>query len=151
MDDDDKAAMEWIQENTASDSNFVVLGDAAEWFPLMTDRAILVGPWGVEWEGHENYRHHLGLYKRLSRCPGKACLTKKMIANDVNPTYIYVPKNHYTVRGIDEYQKPWLRGQMVDSDRYRLVYENEGAMVFRIDEPMEPVEIPEDGPQPVSA
>ncbi|WP_435159774.1 ArnT family glycosyltransferase [Haladaptatus sp. DFWS20] len=149
MDDDDMVAMEWAQENTASDSEFVVLGDAAEWFPLMTDRAILVGPWGVEWEGHKNYRHHLGLYKRMSRCPGKACLTKKMISNDVNPDYIYVPKGHYTVRGIDEYQKPWMRGHLVDSDRYKLVYENEGAMVYRVQEPMEPVEIPEDGPQPV--
>lgn len=149
MDDDDKAAMEWIQENTVSDSEFVVLGDVAEWFPLMTDRAILVGPWGVEWEGHENYRHHLSLYKRLSRCPGKACLTKKMVANDVDPNYIYVPKNHYTVRGIDQYQKPWMREQMVDSDRYKLIYENEGAMVFRIEEPIEPAEIPENGPQPV--
>ncbi|SIR77017.1 hypothetical protein SAMN05421858_3754 [Haladaptatus litoreus] len=149
MDDDDKAAMEWIQENTASDSEFIVLGDVAEWFPLMTDRAILVGPWGVEWEGHENYRHHLSLYKRLSRCPGKACLTKKMVANDVDPNYIYVPKNHYTVRGIDQYQKPWMREQMVDSDRYKLIYENEGAMVFRIEEPIEPAEVPENGPQPV--
>ncbi|WP_049972924.1 ArnT family glycosyltransferase [Haladaptatus cibarius] len=149
MDDDDMATMEWVQENTASGSEFVVLGDAAEWFPLMTDRPILVGPWGVEWEGHDNYRHHLGLYKRMSRCPGKACLTKKMIGNDVDPNYIYVPKGHYTVRGIDEYQKPWMRGHLVDSDRYHLVYENEGAMVFRVDEPMKPVEVPEHGPQPV--
>ncbi len=149
VDDSDMAAMEWAQESTASDSDFVVLGDAAEWFPLMTDRAILVGPWGVEWEGHENYAHHLGLYKRMSRCPGKACLTKKMVSNDVSPDYVYVPKGHYTVRGIDEYQKPWMRDHLIDSDRYKLVYENEGAMVFRVEEPMEPVEVPEHGPQPV--
>ncbi|WP_458190331.1 ArnT family glycosyltransferase [Haladaptatus sp. NG-WS-4] len=148
MDDDDKAAMDWAKENTASGSNFVVLGDAAEWFPLLTDRTILVGPWGVEWEGHGNYRHHLGLYKRMSRCPGKACLTEKMISNDVDPDYVYVPKGHYTVRGIDEYQKPWMREHLVDSDRYKLVYENEGAMIFRVREPMEPVNVPEEGPQP---
>ncbi|GKZ16356.1 glycosyltransferase family 39 protein [Haladaptatus sp. T7] len=149
VDDDDMAAMEWAQQSTASDSDFVVLGDSAEWFPLMTDRAILIGPWGVEWEGHNHYRHQLGLYKRTSRCPGKTCLTKKLISNDINPDYVYVPKGHYTVRGIDEYQKPWMREHLVGSDRYKLVYENEGAMIFRVREPMEPTKIPEDGPQPV--
>ncbi|WP_458210682.1 ArnT family glycosyltransferase [Haladaptatus sp. NG-SE-30] len=147
MDDDDRAAMQWVEENTAADSEFVVLGDAAEWFPLLTDRAILVGPWGVEWEGHKPYNHHLSLYKRMSRCPGKACITQKMISNDVNPDYIYVPKGHYTVRGIDEYQKPWMRENLVDSDRYKLIYENEGAMIFRVSEPMEQTKVPENGPR----
>ncbi|WP_227379230.1 ArnT family glycosyltransferase [Haladaptatus halobius] len=148
MDSDDKAAMEWVKENTASDSDFVVLGDAAEWFPLMTDRAIVVGPWGVEWEGHKPYNNHLGLYKRMSRCPGKTCLTEKMISNDVNPDYIYIPKGHYTVRGVDEYQKPWMREQLVNSERYKIIYENEGAMIFRVRKPMKPTKVPDDGPQP---
>jgi hypothetical protein len=149
VDDDDMAAMEWVQQSTTSDSEFVVLGDSAEWFPLMTDRVMLVGPWGVEWEGHNRYRHQLDLYKRMSRCPDKTCLTKKMISNDVDPEYVYVPKGHYTVRGIDEYQKPWMREHLINSDRYKLVYENEGAMIYRVQEPMEPTKIPEDGPQPV--
>ncbi|WP_227357601.1 ArnT family glycosyltransferase [Haladaptatus salinisoli] len=148
IDYNDKAAMDWVKENTASDADFVVLGDAAEWFPLMTDRAILVGPWGVEWEGHKPYNKHLSLYKRMSRCPEKTCLTEKMISNDVNPDYIYVPKGHYTVRGIDEYQKPWMREQLVNSERYKIIYENEGAMIFRVQEPMKPTKIPDDGPQP---
>ena len=149
VDDDDMAAMQWAQDNTSPSANFVVLGDSAEWFPLMTDRTILIGPWGVEWKGHSKYRHQLGLYKRISRCPGKTCLTQKLVSNKVNPDYVYVPKGHYTVRGIDEYQKPWMREHLVDSDRYKLVYENEGAMIYRIEEPMEPTHVPDDGPQPV--
>lgn len=148
IDEDDEAAMQWIEDNTKSNADFVVLGDAAEWFPLLTDRAILVGPWGVEWEGHKPYRHHLQLYKSLSRCPGMACLSESMIKNDVNPDYIYIPKGHYTVRGVDTYQQPWMRDSLVGSTRYKMVYENEGAMVFRVTEPLKEVNMPEDGPQP---
>ena len=148
IDDDDFAAMNWVEENTDASAQFVVLGDAAEWYPLMTDRTILVGPWGVEWEGQDPYRHHLQLYKHLSRCPGVACLDEAMIENDVDPDYVYVPKGHYTVRGVDTYQQSWMRDRLMGSHRYDLAYENEGAMVFEVSRELEPVDFPDDGPQP---
>jgi len=148
VDDEDLAAMNWAEENTAQSADFVVLGDAAEWFPLMTDRSIAVGPWGVEWEGHDPYRNQLQLYKHLSRCPGVACLGEAMIENDVSPDYIYVPKGHYTVRGVDTYQKSWMRDRLMESYRYDLRYENEGVMVFEVTDDLEPVEFPDDVPRP---
>jgi hypothetical protein len=132
IDGEDTAAMAWVDEEVPADADFVVVGDAAEWFPYLSDRTILVGPWGVEWNSPAAYRHHLRTYRRLSHCHAEACLSKQLRRADVRPDYVYVPKGDYTVRGITTHQRPRMRRSLVRSDRYRLVYENQGVMIFRM-------------------
>jgi hypothetical protein len=132
IDDDDLEAMEWIYLNTRPDANFVALGDAAEWFPLLTDRTIAVGPWGVEWKTPDKYRHQLGLFIFLSTCHDEDCLSAVMDRRNVQSDYVYVPKSDYTVRGFAEAQPAEMRASLVESDEYRLVYENEGVMIFEV-------------------
>lgn len=131
LDDADEEAMTWIAATTDPDATFVVLGDVAEWFPLRTDRAILVGPWGVEWTSPGRYEHQLSLYQRASECAVAGCLTQTLDGEET-PDYVYVPKGEYTVRGHAETQSPAMRSSLVADRRYTLVYENEGAMVFRV-------------------
>lgn len=133
LDSSDEEAMTWAAANTEPDAAFVVLGDAAEWFPLRTDRAILVGPWGVEWTSPAEYEHQLSLYRDASACDTADCLTATLAGN-ASPDYVYVPKGEYTVRGYEETQSPSMRPSLVATDRYELVYENEGAMIFRVRE-----------------
>ena len=130
IDDDDVEAMEWTAENTDEDAQFVVLGDAAEWFPYKTERTMLVGPWGVEWEGQKEYEQHLGWFGNLSTCENEACLTDEMDEIGVAPDYVYVPRDEYTVRGMENEMPPEMRDSLIGSPDYELVYENDGAMLF---------------------
>jgi hypothetical protein len=132
IDDESMAAMEWVYFNTRPDASFVALGDAAEWFPLLTDRTIAVGPWGVEWKTPDKYRHQLGLFNFLSKCPNEECLSAVMSKRNIEPDYLYVPKGEYTVRGFEESQSAAMRASLVSSEAYRLVYENEGVMIFEV-------------------
>lgn len=50
IDDQHVDAMQRVAANNTADARFVVLGDAAGWFPHRTNGTILIGPWGVEWE-----------------------------------------------------------------------------------------------------
>lgn len=140
IDDEDMAAMEWVYLNTRPDATFVTLGDAAEWFPLLADRTIAVGPWGVEWKTPQKYRRHLGLFWFLSTCHDEDCLSAIMDRRNVQANYVYVPKGEYTVRGFEQTQPVEMRASLLGSENYRLVYENEGVMIFEV------TDQPESGP-----
>jgi len=129
----DERAMAWVATNTRPSTEFVVLGDSAEWFPLLTDRTILVGPWGVEWESPRRYRRQLSLYRELSTCESERCVTQRLQRANLHPDYLYVPKGSYTVRGMQRQNTTALRRALARSDRYRLVYQNSGAAIYRID------------------
>jgi len=131
VDDDDIAAMEWAAASTPRDAGYVVLGDAAEWFPHLTERAILVGPWGVEWTTPSRYYGQLSLYQELSTCHTAQCLTTELDTAGVDPEYVYVPKGHYTVRGFGYHQPESMRRSMVTAEGYERVHENEGVIIFR--------------------
>lgn len=141
IDDADVIAMRWVQQNTPSSATFVVLGDVAEWFPYFTERTILIGPWGVEWRGHDDYRRQLRMFRRISACRRTKCLTNQLRQFGITPDYLYVPKGKYTVRSFTKRNPPAVRRSLVDSKHYRLVYENGGAMIFRV--------IPRKGSKPV--
>ena len=134
VDDDDLRAMEWVTEETDADAEFVVLGDAGEWFPYFTHRTNLVGPWGVEWRGDRAFRHQTWLFVHTSHCWWANCLTLTFARNDVRPDYLYVPKESYTVKGATKAPRPTLLSSLRSSDRYEVVYENEGVAIFRVDE-----------------
>jgi hypothetical protein len=133
MDGEDREAMAWAANETPPNAAFVVLGDAAEWFPLFADRTILVGPWGVEWTTPERYERQLTLYRTVSGCDSEGCLTAALSTAEVDPEYVYVPKGEYTVRGMDESDTTNLRRSLHRSGEYAQVFENGGVVVFRQD------------------
>ena len=131
VDAEDREAMAWAANETHPDATFVVLGDAAEWFPLFADRTVLVGPWGVEWTSPERYERQLSLYRAVSTCDSEGCLSAALSIRDIDPTYVYVPKGTYTVRGLEETETGELRRELRRSGAYVPVFENEGVVVFR--------------------
>ena len=133
IEDSDVEAMEWVQTQTGENAQFVVMGDAAEWFPYVTERTIQIGPWGVEWKSPDAYQRQLSLFRDVSACGSEACLTSTLVGAGVNPDYVYVPKDDYTVRGMHHQPDAGLRQDLVDSDQYELVFENEGVMVLQVD------------------
>jgi hypothetical protein len=129
---DDVQAMEWAEENTDPDATFVVQGDAAEWFPQQTHRTMLVGPWGVEWKGHEPYNRQLQLFRDVSSCNSAQCMTQTLSEAGVSPDYIYLPKGKFTVRGMQYQRTSKLAMSMHLSPQYRTVYENDDVIVFEV-------------------
>jgi hypothetical protein len=132
LSESDEVAMTWAAQHTTTEAEFVVLGDAAEWFPLLTDRTILVGPWGVEWTSPARYDRQLSLYRTLSNCDTERCVTSALDQSDVEPDYLYVPKGSYTVRGMERTNTPTLRRTLSRASAYRLVYENRGVAIYRV-------------------
>ncbi|MFC6736874.1 hypothetical protein ACFQEQ_11575, partial [Halolamina salina] len=131
LDDEDVAAMEWAERETAPDATFVVLGDAAEWFPALADRTILVGPWGVEWRGPDAYTAQLESFEAISRCDSAACVEAELAAAGVDPEYVYLPKGAYTVRGHPEVTFGTLDRSFAASPDWERAYENDGVVVYR--------------------
>jgi hypothetical protein len=132
MDGDDREAMQWAENHTAPESEFVVLSDAAEWFPYYTDRTILVGPWGVEWKSPDRYYGQLSAFKNASTCENATCVTAEMESVGASPDYLYVPRGTYTVRGLEEDDTRELRASLAKSQRYERVYRNDGVVVYRV-------------------
>lgn len=132
IDDDDRAAMQWVQTETPSDARFVVLGDAGEWFPYLTDRTMLVGRWGVEWVSASKYRKQLTQFWELSVCHTEQCLTSTLHRHDVHPDYVYVPTDEYSALSAVQHQPPSMRQSLIASEKYKLMHENDGVAVFRV-------------------
>ncbi len=145
----DVEAMSWVSENTDQSAQFLVLGDAAEWFPQQTDRTIAVGPWGVEWKGHQQYRYQLHHFRTLSRSHTAGGLTRKLMRMQVHPQYIYVPKGPYTIRGMRHSQPKIMMSTMLSSPQYHLVFENDDVAIFEMADGWYPSGPGPSGPMPV--
>ncbi|QLG26779.1 hypothetical protein HUG10_04125 [Halorarum halophilum] len=132
VDESDVEAMEALERTTGPDAEFVVLGDAAEWFPYLANRTILTSHWGVEWRGADEFTRQFSLQRRISHCPTAACITKQLRANGIEPDYLYVPTEPYTVNGVVYRPPPGRIGGLVADDRYRPVYVNDGVVVLAV-------------------
>lgn len=132
LDDEAVDAMAWAAAETRPDATFVVLGDAAEWFPALTDRTIIVAPWGVEWRGPDPYERHLDAFETVSACHSVACVETQVVTVDGDPEYVYVPKGKYTVRGERAVSFGTLERSFQRSPRWERAFENEGVVIYRL-------------------
>ena len=133
--EDDVAAMAWIETNTPPDARFVVLGDAAEWFPYVTHRTMVLSPWGAEWEGPDAFRRHRDQYDTMAACRTATCVTNGLREENLDPDYLYLQTGHYTVRRMPHYRGPETKRSFVESNRYEVVFENDGGFVVRVVRP----------------
>ncbi|AUV84110.1 hypothetical protein C2R22_21220 (plasmid) [Salinigranum rubrum] len=131
LDSESLDAMTWIASETPPDATFVVVGDAAEWLPALTDRTLLIGPWGVEWRGSGPYERQLAAYEAVSRCQSAACVESVTTSIDASPEYVYLPKGQYTIRGKSAAQFGTLERSFERSPSWTRVYENDGVVVYR--------------------
>jgi len=131
VDDESVAMASWAESETPADATFFVLGDAAEWFPVLSGRSIEVGPWGVEWRHPETYERHYDAFEDGSACHSSACVERAAESVDANPDYVVVPRGRYTVRGHAAVQFGTLERSFELADEWTRAYENEGVVVFR--------------------
>jgi len=131
LDSDDIDAMTWVANETPPDATFVVLGDAAEWLPALTDRTLLIGPWGVEWRDSGTYDRQLTAYESVSRCQSVTCIESLATSVSASPEYVYIPKGQYTIRGESTAQFGTLERSFERSSSWERAYENDGVVVYR--------------------
>ncbi|QPV61425.1 glycosyltransferase family 39 protein [Halosimplex litoreum] len=131
LDDESVATAEWAAAETAADARFLVLGDAAEWFPALSGRSIAVGPWGVEWASSTAYDRHLAAFRAASICRTADCVASAVATVDADPDYVVVPKGRYTVRGTTFVDFGTLDRSFAAADGWARVHENDGVTVFR--------------------
>lgn len=131
LDGDDREAMGWIASETPPDATFVAVGDAAEWLPALTDRTLLVGPWGVEWRDAGEYERQLEAFETLSTCHSTACVESTAATVGAAPTHVYLPKGQYTVCGESTVTFGTLDRSFAAADGWTRVYENDGVVVYR--------------------
>ena len=131
IDSDSVAAMEWAAAETDPGATFVILGDAAEWFPALTDRTILVGHWGVEWEAPAAFERQEAAYEAVSRCDTVDCVERETArVGDDAPAYVYVPKGQYTIRGEAFAQSGGVERAFGRADGWERAYENDGVVIY---------------------
>ncbi|MFW6384888.1 MAG: hypothetical protein ACOCY7_01995 [Halodesulfurarchaeum sp.] len=124
----DEEAMTWVRSQTDPSASFVVVGDAAEWFPYYSKRTIHVSPWGTEWT--DRFDREVDLFLSMSTCHSLYCLEPKIRAAQGTPQYLYVPTREYTVRGQEQSPRGVVIDALLRSEEYDLRYANRGVMIF---------------------
>lgn len=124
----DVEATQWVKTNTAENASFVVIGDVAEWFPMLTNRTSLVVPQGSEWEGTRGRQMHLR--DRLRSCLNASCLTTELNQSDLSPDYVYLSAEGYNdPKGNRRWNR--LGHSLRQSPDYEVVFENRGVLIVR--------------------
>jgi hypothetical protein len=132
-----RVAMQWVQYNTPSDAQFIVLtgsGDpfadaSAEWFPVLSGRTSVNTLQGRGWLLGKSFMSFLNSLGTLETCLNQApsCVEIWARSNRQNFDYIYLQepedKNASQPSGL-------LLYQLRHDQYYQLVFENDGAAIF---------------------
>ncbi|RRJ33562.1 ArnT family glycosyltransferase [Halocatena pleomorpha] len=127
----DVTATEWVRSNTTENASFVVIGDVAEWFPLLTDRTNLVVPQGSEWEGTRDRQMHMR--DQLRPCLDASCLTSRLDQFNLDPDYVYLTASGYARKDRQAGERRWTRlgRSLRQSPDYEVVFETKGTLIVR--------------------
>jgi hypothetical protein len=137
--------MAWAAANTSPSAAFVVVPSAnrwandapSEWFPALSGRTSLDTVQGAEWLGKREYQDRQQGFEDLAGCAGSdaSCLDAWIAASGQQPSHIYVPKGDsaagtllFNRQGLDCCRA--LLDSLRRSADYRVVFENEGAVIF---------------------
>ena len=132
---DDRSAMDWIANNTPTDSRFIVLtgrsdpleDPVTEWFPAYTLRRSQNTIQGQEWLLGKGFMTFLGSLDQLQSCLNDApsCVENWASTNHLDYDYLYIKKPSKTN------QMPGLLLYLLrQSQNYTLVFENNSAVIF---------------------
>jgi hypothetical protein len=124
-------AADWAEKNTGPRTEYVVVSDAAEWWPYLADRTTVIMPWGAEWLGQDIRSKHLRYRDRLNACRESFCF--RSVVSDAGGTdYLVVPKGGFSVGTRWKRMPHHTVEQLSDSDWTTTVYQNDGVIIFRV-------------------
>jgi len=145
---EERAAMEWIANETPEDSRFIVVTDSfrwaedrtAEWFPALAERPSVATPQGYEWLSELPFASVEERYEELARCGHQSvsCLTEWSEAHSVAFTHVYLAGSSH--RGVDEDTPPTqqrlaaccdvLAASLAAASDYRLLRDEGDVLIY---------------------
>jgi hypothetical protein len=130
--------MEWISNNTSSDSQFALLtGERAwftdrfsEWFPALSGRISEGTVQGSEWLPENGFDQQIEQYERLQKCARQdvSCLFTWAQEYQIPFTHAYVVKP--VINGEVTYLPVYF--SLLAADQFELIYDNPAASIFRV-------------------
>lgn len=134
-----REAMAWVKSNTPVESNFVVMesnktwsvNKVSEWFPALAERKSLTTVQGTEWlpdSGHQKIKTWAAEAIECSQS-GESCLSTWSEKNHLHVGYLFISKQE-DLSTCEECQLFEI-DSIKSSQKYQLIYENEGAAIFK--------------------
>lgn len=132
-------AMNWIKTNTPKDSQFLVieslktwsLDKVSEWFPALSERKSLLTIQGTEWLPDSTFALKSKANDALKNClnSGETCLDSWEKENNISFSHLLITKINCAASV--NYCPDLLLASIKESNKYTVIYENEGTAVFQ--------------------
>ena len=135
-----RSAMAWPADNTLPGARFaVVTGDQSgilgdqEWFPVLSGRISQATVQGTEWLGPGAWTRANEVNGALQECASGtvACLEQWSARYDITLDHVFLPKGQLGAPGSPADCCGTLRESLAGSPHFRLVYDGEGATIYR--------------------
>ena len=139
----DEEAMYWVRDNTPADSRFLVLtgtdsvscDSVMEWFPALTGRQSLFTVQGTEWTKGDKFGEFIQETYDLQGCYDDHPSCVDSLLEPTEYDYVYLSKvlrvNNCKPSPIQK-TFPYFVENIRQSEEYDVVYENDGAMVYKM-------------------
>ena len=123
-------AMQWVSENTPSNSRFILFTGSSgimtdpiqEWFPALAKRESQTTMQGLEWNLNKDFFPRLQSLITLQACTNLDCVNQWSANTDLGYDYILIQKSNVTL--------PLLNSVRLDAS-YVVVYENSSIVIFQ--------------------
>jgi hypothetical protein len=138
----DKIAFDWIELNTGTKSNFLVLtglsplnDPVSEWFPALTGRQSVATVQGVEWDGKNSFEALVSTSLDVQKCLDQTvqCVKYWADSNHIVFQYLYI-HNPVTETGsqIGSTSGSALGDLSLAQGYTELVYQNNDVSIFKV-------------------
>jgi hypothetical protein len=128
----DRAAMDWIRQNTVKEARFITLpastwweaDSLAEWFPALSERSDATTVQGSEWS--TGYRQKIAEYQDLNQALQAGTVTVAALTQKFpDLKYIYFPKAYYQNR---------VEGTQIQAalSNFPIVFQNDVAAIYEL-------------------
>jgi len=132
VDAEDRRAMDWVKSETRQNATFVVIGDANEWFPYLSERPTLTSVRGSEWLGVEMFRRQRQIARELAGASTADELHRTLTEYNLEPSYVYVPMGQYSEPFNEPTrQSPKMRASIYETSKYSIEYKNQGVVIVQ--------------------
>ena len=139
---DERVAMTWVRDHSPADARILAIAErfwagdrVTEWLPALSDRTVVDVVQGYEWFPRERgFWKRLEAYDLAQQCGGRDAACVEAWANLYGSfDYVYLPKTigGYWGDGTPIWCCTPLRASLRADPRYVVVYDGEGATIFK--------------------
>ncbi|MHC1740743.1 MAG: glycosyltransferase family 39 protein [Anaerolineaceae bacterium] len=137
---ENRAAMQWVKENTPEGSRFLVidypdgwhLDMVGEWFPALSNGVSVLTAQGQEWLPNGAQLKTMKDLGEISRCRlnGLNCLSQYTTNNNIQYEYVYFTLNTRKTKVLLQFGSV-VEAQMAVDPNFRLVFSNNDVRIFQ--------------------